>query len=75
MLEKFQPFKESLDETKTQKFWLTHKSADDGELFFEEKRSSQYVLDDQRLKSANEFAKGFGSAVKGETTAYAHQRI
>ena len=52
----------------------TLKSADDGELFFEEKRSESLVLDDQRLKSANlDAAKGFGlRAVKGETTAYAH---
>ena len=71
----FQPFEESLDETKTQKFLAdTLKSADDGELFFEEKRSESLVLDDQRLKSANlDAAKGFGlRAVKGETTAYAH---
>ena len=71
----FQPFEETLDETKTQKFLAdTLKSADDGELFFEEKRSESLVLDDQRLKSANlDAAKGFGlRAVKGETTAYAH---
>ena len=71
----FQPFEESLDETKTQKFLAdTLKSADDGELFFEEKRSESLVLDDQRLKSANlDAAKGFGlRAVKGEATAYAH---
>ena len=71
----FQPFEESLDEIKTQKFLAdTLKSADDGELFFEEKRSESLVLDDQRLKSANlDAAKGFGlRAVKGETTAYAH---
>ena len=42
----FQPFEESLDETKTQKFLAdTLKSADDGELFFEEKRSESLVLD------------------------------
>ena len=71
----FQPFEETLDEIKTKKFLAdTLKSADDGELFFEEKRSESLVLDDQRLKSANlDAAKGFGlRAVKGETTAYAH---
>ena len=71
----FQPFEETLDEIKTKKFLTdTLKSADDGELFFEEKRSESLVLDDQRLKSANlDAAKGFGlRAVKGETTAYAH---
>ena len=36
----FQPFEETLDEIKTKKFLTdTLKSADDGELFLEEKRS------------------------------------
>ena len=71
----FQPFKRHLDHDKTQE--LLRKilsSADDGEIFFEEKRSESLVLDDQTLKSANlDASKGFGvRAVKGEATAYAH---
>ena len=72
---KFQPFKQYLDQDKTQKLLCDIlKSADDGELFFEEKRSESLVLDDQTLKSANlDSSKGFGlRAVEGETTAYAH---
>lgn len=72
---KFQPFKHYLDKDKTQKLLCDIlKSGDDGELFFEEKRSESLVLDDQTLKSANlESSKGFGlRAVEGEATAYAH---
>ena len=72
---KFQPFKQYLDQDKTQKLLCDIlKSADDGELFFEEKRSESLLLDDQTLKSANlDSSKGFGlRAVEGETTAYAH---
>ena len=73
--EKFLPFEQYLDQDKTKKF-LTNvlKTADDGELFLEEKRSESLVLDDQRLKSANlDASKGFGlRAVKNESTAFAH---
>ena len=73
--EKFLPFERYLDHDKTKKF-LTDvlKTADDGELFIEEKRSESLVLDDQRLKSANlDASKGFGlRAVKNESTAFAH---
>ena len=72
---KFQPFKQYLDQDKTQKLLCDIlKSGDDGELFFEEKRSESLVLDDQTLKSANlDSSKGFGlRAVEGEATAYAH---
>ena len=71
----FQPFKQYLDHDKTQKLLREIlRSADDGEIFFEEKRSESLVLDDQTLKSANlDASKGFGlRAVKGEATAYAH---
>lgn len=71
----FQPFQQHLDHDKTQKLLRKIlRSADDGEIFFEEKRSESLVLDDQTLKSANlDASKGFGvRAVKGEATAYAH---
>ena len=71
----FQPFKRHLDHDKTQELLRKIlRSADDGEIFFEEKRSESLVLDDQTLKSANlDASKGFGvRAVKGEATAYAH---
>ena len=73
--EKFQPFEQYLDQDKTKKFLAdVLKTADDGELFLEEKRSESLVLDDQRLKSANlDASKGFGlRAVKSESTSYAH---
>ena len=73
--ENFQPFEQYLDKDKTQKLLCDIlKSGDDGELFFEEKRSESLVLDDQTLKSANlDSSKGFGlRAVEGEATAYAH---
>ena len=71
----FQPFKQYLDHDKTQDLLRKIlRSADDGEIFFEEKRSESLVLDDRTLKSANlDASKGFGlRAVKGEATAYAH---
>ena len=71
----FQPFQQHLDHDKTQELLRKIlRSADDGEIFFEEKRSESLVLDDQTLKSANlDASKGFGvRAVKGEATAYAH---
>ena len=73
--EKFLPFEQYLDHDKTKKFLAdVLKTADDGELFLEEKRSESLVLDDQRLKSANlDASKGFGlRAVKNESTAFAH---
>ena len=73
--EKFLPFEQYLDQDKTKKFLGdVLKTADDGELFLEEKRSESLVLDDQRLKSANlDASKGFGlRAVKNESTAFAH---
>ena len=58
----FQPFKQHLDHDKTQELLRKIlRSADDGEIFFEEKRSESLVLDDQTLKSANlDASKGFG---------------
>lgn len=48
--------------------------ADDGELFFERKRSESITLDDSRIKTANYTAhQGFGlRGVLGEQAAYAH---
>ena len=48
--------------------------ADDGELFFEQRRSEALVYDDGRLKTASyDASKGFGlRAVRGEVAGYAH---
>ena len=48
--------------------------AEDGELFFERKRSEGIVFDDGRVKQANyDASEGFGlRAVKGEVAGYAH---
>ncbi|MGY9013158.1 MAG: PmbA/TldA family metallopeptidase, partial [Rhodobacterales bacterium] len=48
--------------------------ADDGELFFERRRSEALVLDDGRVKKASyNAAEGFGlRAVRGEVTGYSH---
>ena len=48
--------------------------ADDGEIFFERRRSESLVFDDGRLKTASyDAAQGFGlRAVRGEVAGYAH---
>ncbi|MFU8882444.1 MAG: metalloprotease TldD [Rhodobacterales bacterium] len=48
--------------------------ADDGELFFERRRSEALVFDDGRLKTASyDASEGFGlRAVRGDVTGYAH---
>ena len=48
--------------------------ADDGELFFERRRSEALVFDDGRLKTASyDASEGFGlRAVRGEVAGYAH---
>jgi TldD protein len=48
--------------------------ADDGEVFFERRRSEALVFDDGRLKSATyDASEGFGlRAVRGEVAGYAH---
>ncbi|MFU8865906.1 MAG: TldD/PmbA family protein, partial [Rhodobacterales bacterium] len=48
--------------------------ADDGELFFERRRSEALVFDDGRVKTASyDASEGFGlRAVRGEVTGYAH---
>jgi TldD protein len=48
--------------------------ADDGELFFERRRSEALVYDDSRLKTASyDASEGFGlRAVRGEVAGYAH---
>ncbi|MBJ3761239.1 metalloprotease TldD [Maribius pontilimi] len=48
--------------------------ADDGELFFERKRSEAIMFDDGRVRNASyDASEGFGlRAVRGETSGYAH---
>jgi len=48
--------------------------ADDGELFFERRKSEALVFDDGRLRNASyDASEGFGMrAVRGEVTGYAH---
>lgn len=48
--------------------------ADDGELFFERRRSEGLVFDDGRLKTASyDASEGFGlRAVRGDVSGYAH---
>ena len=48
--------------------------ADDGELYFERRRSEALVFDDGRVKTASyDASQGFGlRAVRGEVTGYAH---
>ena len=48
--------------------------ADDGELFFERRRSEALVFDDGRVKTASyDASEGFGlRAVRGEVAGYAH---
>jgi TldD protein len=71
----FRPFETHLDIEKTESFLreaLT--GAEDGELFFERRRSENLVLDDGRVKTASyDAAEGFGlRAVKGDVAGYAH---
>jgi len=72
---KFLPFETHIDkETALDILQNTTKGADDGELFFERRRSETLGLDDGRLKTANfDASEGFGlRAVCGEVTGYAH---
>ena len=71
----FNPFEASLDRDTALKILRGAVSgADDGELFFERRRSEGLVFDDGRLKTASyDASQGFGlRAVRGEVAGYAH---
>ncbi len=71
----FSPFNAALDrETALSILQNATNGADDGELFFERRRSESLLFDDGRLKTASyDASEGFGlRAVKGEVTGYAH---
>ena len=71
----FSPFEALLDrETALSVLRDAVKGADDGELFFERRRSEALMFDDGRLKTASyDASEGFGlRAVRGETAGYAH---
>lgn len=71
----FSPFSGQLDrETALATLRDAVAGADDGELFFERRRSEALMFDDGRLKTASyDASEGFGlRAVRGEVTGYAH---
>ena len=71
----FDPFALNLDkDIALNLFQTATQGADDGELFFERRRSETLILDDQRIKTANfDASEGFGlRAVRGEKTGYGH---
>ncbi|MFU1477672.1 metalloprotease TldD [Roseovarius sp. C7] len=71
----FRPFETQIDrETALQSLRRATDGADDGELFFERRRSEALVFDDGRVKNASyDASEGFGlRAVRGEVTGYAH---
>ena len=71
----FRPFETHLDENATRRLLQEAlEGGDDGELFFERRRSEALVFDDGRLKTASyDASEGFGlRAVRGETAGYAH---
>ena len=71
----FDPFALSLDKHIALNLLQTAtQGADDGELFFERRRSETLVLDYQRIKTANfDASEGFGlRAVRGEKIGYGH---
>ncbi|UWP91331.1 metalloprotease TldD [Aliiroseovarius crassostreae] len=71
----FRPFDTHIDQSRaTSQLAAATDGADDGELFFERRRSESLIFDDGRLKNASyDASEGFGlRAVKGETTGYAH---
>ncbi len=71
----FRPFETHLDEgTALTILRAATAGAEDGELFFERRRSEAIVLDDGRIKTASyDASEGFGlRAVKGEVAGYAH---
>jgi len=71
----FNPFEASLDRDIALKILRgAVAGADDGELFFERRRSEGLMFDDGRLKTASyDASQGFGlRAVRGEVAGYAH---
>jgi len=75
MTDRFRPFDTELDEALALTILREATAgADDGELFFERRRSESLVYDDSRLKNASyDASEGFGlRAVKGETAGYGH---
>ena len=73
--EPFSPFSNMMDrDTALQILKDAVAGADDGELFFERRRSEALMFDDGRLKTASyDASEGFGlRAVKGEVAGYAH---
>ena len=71
----FSPLKDNLDrDAALNVLRAATDGADDGELFFERRRSEALVFDDGRLKTASyDAAEGFGlRAVRGEVAGYAH---
>ena len=73
--ETFRPFETKVDLDQSLSLLReTLVGADDGELFFERRRSEVFVFDDGRVKNASyDASEGFGlRAVRGETAGYAH---
>jgi len=73
--ETFRPFESKVDLDQSLSLLReTLVGADDGELFFERRRSEVLVFDDGRVKNASyDASEGFGlRAVRGETAGYAH---
>ena len=71
----FRPLAETLDrEAALRVLRQATDGADDGELFFERRKSEALVFDDGRLRNATyDASEGFGlRAVRGEVTGYAH---
>jgi len=71
----FNPFKTYLNQDKTVKILESAlHGADDGELFFERRKSESFLLQDNKLKNSNySSSQGFGlRVVKEEKTGYAH---
>jgi len=71
----FRPFDTDLDhDLALRRLRQSTAGAEDGELFFERRRSEALVLDDGRVKSASyDASEGFGlRAVRGEVAGYAH---
>ena len=71
----FRPFDTAIDSNiALSRLRAATDGADDGELFFERRRSEALVLDDGRVKNASfDATEGFGlRAVRGEVSGYAH---
>ena len=71
----FRPFETMLDQDSALRLLREATAgADDGELFFERRRSEMLALDDGRIRTASyDAAEGFGlRAVKGEVAGYSH---